>query len=86
MLNNINREIKIPNDFPMQISGSSVWTAAEMQHDQSWKIEWSQNQLAELNNAAHHFLSLEKPLEQITKEDFPLPTIHTLIKEILNEL
>jgi hypothetical protein len=86
MLNNINKEIKVPNDFPMQISGSSVWTGAEMQQDQSWKIEWSQSQLNELNQAAHHFLSLGKPLEQITKEDFPLPTIHTLINEILKEL
>jgi hypothetical protein len=57
-----------------------------MQNDQSWKIEWSPNQIAELNKAAQHFLSFGKPLEQITKEDFPLPTIGTLIKDILKEL
>ena len=86
MLNNTNKQIKTPHDFPKQISGPSIWTGAEMQNDQSWKIEWSENQIAELNKAAHHFLSLGKPLEQITKDDFPLPTIHTLINEILKEL
>jgi len=86
MLNYINSEIKIPDDFPMQISGSSIWTGAEMENDGSWKIEWSQNQLAELHNAALYFLSLEKPLEEITKDDFPLPTIHTLISDILKAL
>ena len=86
MLNNTNKQIKTPHDFPKQISGPSIWTGTEMQNDQSWKIEWSENQIAELNKAAHHFLSLGKPLEQITKDDFPLPTIHTLINEILKEL
>ena len=85
MLNNTNKQIKTPHDFPKQISGPSIWTGTEMQNDQSWKIEWSENQIAELNKAAHHFLSLGKPLEQITKDDFPLPTIHTLIKEILKD-
>jgi hypothetical protein len=45
MLNNINRKIKIPENFPMQISGSSIWTGAEMESDQSWKVEWFQNRL-----------------------------------------
>ena len=86
MLNNTNKQIKKPHDFPKQISGPSIWTGAEMQNDPSWKIEWSENQIAELNKAAHHFLSLGMPLEQITKDDFPLPTIHTLINKILKEL
>jgi hypothetical protein len=57
MPNDMNTQIKVPTDIPIQISGPSVWTGAEMQQDQSWKIEWSPNQLAELNQAAHHFLS-----------------------------
>jgi hypothetical protein len=31
----MNREIKIPENFPMQISSSNIWTAAEMKNDSS---------------------------------------------------
>ncbi len=59
--------------LPEQFSGPSAWLGADMQQRQEdWLIELSPDDIAELEHAADHYLSLDRDIGEIRKEDFPL--------------
>ncbi|KIC47535.1 taurine catabolism dioxygenase TauD [Ruegeria sp. ANG-S4] len=65
--------MSILSETPNQITGPSVWTGLEMAERQNeWIVDLSADDIADLEQAAHHYLSLNRDIGEIRKEDFPL--------------
>ncbi|WP_050605854.1 TauD/TfdA family dioxygenase [Ruegeria sp. 6PALISEP08] len=61
------------SERPAQITGPSVWTGQEMAARQNeWLLHLSPEDIADLEQAARHYLSLGRDIGEITKADFPL--------------
>ncbi len=61
------------NDIPEVLTGPSVWQGQDMMTRHSeWLIQLSDEDIADLEQAARHYLSLGRDIGEITKEDFPL--------------
>jgi hypothetical protein len=69
-----------------KIDGPAAWNQTQMLADTSWSLDWSKSQIDELIMAGKHFLSLGLPLENISKDFFPLNTCTEIINKILADL
>lgn len=59
---------------PHTINSSAAWLGSEMaMHPEKWLVTLSAEDIADLESAATHYLSLNKDIGEISKEDFPLP-------------
>ncbi|KAF1984124.1 taurine catabolism dioxygenase TauD [Aulographum hederae CBS 113979] len=74
--------------FPTQITGPTVWNAADYKHNpERWTHHFSPSEIAELNVAIDAFLASKADLTTITTETFPLPTtLGPLLTSVRNEL
>jgi hypothetical protein len=60
-------------DLPERFTGPAAWTGSEMtERAGEWMIELSAADVAELEHAARHYLSLDRDVGEITREEFPL--------------
>ncbi len=60
-------------DLPQEISGPAAWIGSEMaQREDAWLFTLSPDDIADLENAARHYLSLDRDIGEITAHDFPL--------------
>ncbi len=60
-------------DLPSRIDRPSAWVGQDMRRrPQDWLIELTPNDIADLEKAATHYLSLGRDIGEITKADFPL--------------
>lgn len=61
------------SDLPDRFDGPSAWLGQDMtQTPQAWLYTLGPDEVADLEAAAQHFLSLGRDLGEITKQDFPL--------------
>lgn len=65
----------ILDEIPEEITGPAAWLGRNMQgRSDEWIVHLSPGDVAELEAAARHFLSLERDLGEIAAADFPLPS------------
>ncbi len=65
-------------DLPERLDGPAAWIGAEMATaPERWLVTLTQEDIADLEQAAAHFLSLDRDVGEITAEDFPLRHFHT---------
>jgi hypothetical protein len=73
--------------LPQSFTGLSAWIGPQMvAKPDSWLITLSDAQIAELEQAARHFLALGRDVGEITAEDFPLPEFGQHLKEMRQAL
>lgn len=59
--------------IPERMTGPSAWVGADLVKDESaWLHHLSSEEIADLENAARHYLSLRRDVGEITASDFPL--------------
>lgn len=68
------------------LSGPSAWRGRDLQGSTEWIYTVSQQALDELDGALAHARSSGRPLEQLQKSDFPLPTFAADLSAIAAEL
>ncbi len=74
-------------DLPNAITGPSAWLGKEMiSNPDAWLYQLTAADIADLENAAQHFLSLNCDIGEITKETFPLNTFLSHIDELSEKL
>jgi hypothetical protein len=73
-------------EMPPQVLGSSAWYGPDLLRHPSWAMHWTAEQIDELERAGNYFLSLNKPLEQITSDLFPVPSLVAFIQSLSKEL
>jgi hypothetical protein len=73
--------------FPKQISGPTVWDAAEYKNTpERWTHIFSADEVAEISAAADTFLASGTPLTGITQENFRLPDFSAFLGSLRSEL
>lgn len=76
-------------DLPERLTGPAAWTGAEMATNPDlWLRQLTEAEVAELETAAAHYLSLGRDIGEITADAFPLPTLaaemHTLRAKLID--
>lgn len=64
----------------------AAWTKAEMQNNPEWAYTLSSDAVAEVKAAVQHALDLQRPLLELTVDDFPLPTLGERFTALRHEL
>jgi len=76
----------LPAAFPRQLTGPLVWEGTDFTNEREWTLSLDATQLAEIHEALSHFKSLDKPLGHINQTTFPLPALHSVLREHAKEL
>jgi hypothetical protein len=72
--------------MPRILEEQCEWTAAEVADEESWTERFTTDELAELDASLRHALARSDDVLELTKDDFPLPTVSARLKEIEREL
>ncbi|GFF30446.1 hypothetical protein IFM61606_10538 [Aspergillus udagawae] len=78
---------ELPKGFPRKLSSPLVWDGQTLQEDShKWTYKLSCGDLEEIDQALRHFQGLKRPMGYVSPETFPLPNLHTKLREVSNEL
>jgi len=76
----------VPEGYPEKLFSDLVWEGKGLEEKYDWVYELNDCEVEEIEEALKHFRSLHKPLGYITQETFPLPILHTVLREVSREL
>ncbi|KIW94281.1 uncharacterized protein Z519_05597 [Cladophialophora bantiana CBS 173.52] len=76
----------LPAGFPRQLKSELVWEGASIANDFDWNFILTPEHIEELEHALAHFKSLNKPPGYIDETTFPLPKLHSALRDISREL
>lgn len=66
--------------FPDRITGPSAWDSKDLDaHPEKWIYHVSEQDIADIDQAVKHFVSLDLPLGEISQANFPLTTFKQVI-------
>lgn len=71
---------------PGPITGPSAWYGPDLAQRSDWIWQLDAGDVAEIDRAITHFKSTGTPMEKITRETFPLPTVATKLERMLGEI
>jgi len=84
MPNHVRQDL---TDLPDCITGPAAWLGKEMAvTPDAWLYQLNSVDIADLENAARHFLSLGRDIGEITKETFPLASFSTHVRRLSEKL
>ncbi|KAI1172149.1 TfdA family taurine catabolism dioxygenase TauD [Nemania sp. FL0916] len=76
----------LPKGFPEKLTGDLVWEGQTVADTYNWTFVFSDEHLTEISQALAHFKGLNLPLGAISAETFPLPTLHSSLRRLSDEL
>ncbi|KAI9689321.1 MAG: hypothetical protein M1822_009971 [Bathelium mastoideum] len=76
----------LPVGFPAQLKGDFVWDGPSVVNTFDWVYVLNDSEVAETETALKHFKSLNIALGSIDQETFPLPHLHSTLRDISKEL
>jgi hypothetical protein len=69
-------------DYPDRITGASVWDGKQLESQpEQWIYQFTQEDIADVDQAVKHFISLDLPLGKITPDTFPLNHFKSVIEK-----
>jgi hypothetical protein len=68
------------------MGGPAAWRGPDIATSEEWKIELDDAARREVLQALAHLKSLERPLRDVSAEDFPLPTLAPVLQGVVDEL
>ena len=75
------------NDLPQTITGPAAWLGTDIaERSCEWIVHLSDADVADLERAADHYLTLDRDVGEITAEAFPLETFGSHLSELKDEL
>ncbi len=79
--------MSVLDEIPVAFAGPAAWLGRDMgERRDEWLVELSEAEVAELEAAARHYLSLDRDVGEITAADFPLPSLAAHIEEMKEKL
>jgi hypothetical protein len=73
--------------LPNRLTGPAAWLGQDMaRHEDGWLYRLSAAEIAELDHAARHFLTLGRDLGEIRAADFPLTSFTSHLKALQTKL
>ncbi|KAL4742829.1 hypothetical protein BDV11DRAFT_180162 [Aspergillus similis] len=83
----IYEELHPFEDFPKSISGRTLWKAEDYKDaPEKWTHRFTAEEIEELSATADAFLASKTPLTGISKSNFPLPKLSTLLYSLRDDL
>ncbi|KAG4442198.1 hypothetical protein IFR05_002308 [Cadophora sp. M221] len=79
----------LPAGFPKSIVSETAWTGTDIKNDptpERYILTLNQDQVAELEEACRKFRELGLPLDGVSQESFPLPTLGNELKTLARVL
>jgi len=84
VLHYFNRPHTAPPTVPL--AGAAAWTGRELAGSSEWRVELSDEQVADLERALEVALRSGKPTHELTVEEFPLPVLGVAVERWRCEL
>jgi len=84
VLHYFNRPHTAPPTVPL--AGAAAWTGRELAGSSEWRVELSDEQVADLERALEVALRSGKPTHELTVEEFPLPVLGAAVERWRCEL
>lgn len=82
-----NDTVSMIDDLPERITGPAAWLGSDMAgRVDEWLIQLSDADVADLENAARHYLSLGRDIGEITRGDFPLSSFGDHLEALSHKL
>jgi len=73
--------------LPERFSSKAAWVASDLNNEpDSWLKTLTHSEILELEQAAAHYLDSGKDIGEITKDDFPLPTLSVHLEKLKEQL
>ena len=73
--------------LPPLLTGPAAWIGSDMAQDEgAWLYHLSADDICELENAARHYLALQRDVGEITAADFPLASFAGRLKALKKKL
>ncbi|MCJ1223993.1 hypothetical protein MMC12_000636 [Toensbergia leucococca] len=80
-------ELRPFEDFPDEITAPTLWKSEDYAHNpERWTHVFTEDEIAEMSEAANRFLAAKTPLTGITKSNFQLPRLSQFLESIRSEL
>ncbi|RMZ87064.1 hypothetical protein DV736_g5712, partial [Chaetothyriales sp. CBS 134916] len=76
----------LPDGFPQQLNSDLVWDGATIGQSYDWNFVLTTEHVEELEAALTHFKALNKLLGFIDQTTFPLPKLHSALRDVSREL
>ncbi|KZM25446.1 uncharacterized protein EKO05_0008126 [Ascochyta rabiei] len=76
----------LPPGFPTELKSDLVWDNTDIADRFNWTYKLTSSDLDEIEGALQHFKSLKKALGYVSAETFPLPNLHSKLREISHEI
>jgi hypothetical protein len=76
----------LPPGFPQKLESDLVWDNTDIAARYNWNYQLTGPDLDEIEKALQHFKFLNKPLGFVNQNSFPLPNLHSKLREISNEI
>ncbi|KAJ9130962.1 Taurine catabolism dioxygenase family protein [Pleurostoma richardsiae] len=77
---------QLPEGFPQRLQSDLVWDQNTLAGSYDWNYVLTNDDIIEIQNALRHFKSLGKPLGYIDQDTFPLPKLHSILRDISKEI
>lgn len=74
------------NDLPPPVEGPQAWYGPDMAKSTDWLYQFDDKEIGEIEAAMRPFVKHEARIGQMTKDDFPLPTLSKRMKEVKQDL
>lgn len=76
-----------PIQIPPIQTGPAAWIGPDMlERHEEWLQRWTESEIAELEQAAERLVEEQFPIAQMTRTDFPLPTVGPKLATLREEL
>ncbi|KAK2591712.1 hypothetical protein QQS21_010597 [Conoideocrella luteorostrata] len=78
----------LPPGFPNRVSSKLAWKGATVHEEYNWAYHLTLADVEEVEAALAHFRSLGQPsaIGDVSQVTFPLPTLHTVLRGISNDI
>lgn len=75
------------SDMPERFSGPSAWRGSQLEADpESWLYVLTENDIADLEQAGRHYLSLGRDIGEVTADAFPLEIFDAHLRKLKQKL
>jgi hypothetical protein len=78
--------VSLPKGFPKQVEGPIVWEGEDWESEDQWVYQLSVAELKEIDDALEHFKGLNIGMGYVGRDNFPLPTLSSKLRELAREL
>jgi len=68
------------------MKGELVWEGKDYTDEKQWTLVLTEDHLVEIDDALKAFRGLNKPIEHVSQQTFPLPTLSPILRQHAKEL